>query len=68
MKEKELKAAMDEVYAIGFKNGQTEMKNKVLKKINRDWSLFRPDDVKTAIKIMKNVNKIRLSAAHLEKK
>jgi hypothetical protein len=32
----ELKKYLDKVYAIGFKNGQIEMKNRVLIKINVD--------------------------------
>ena len=32
MKEEELKKGLDEVYAVGFKNGQIEMRNKILTK------------------------------------
>lgn len=62
MSEEELKAYLDKVYAIGFKNGQIEMKNKVLKKINRDWDLIlikKPMDL--IMEILKKVNKIPLS-------
>lgn len=62
MKEKELKTAMDRVYAIGFKNGQIEMKNKILKKINRDWKIVvikNPMDL--IMHILKSVNRIKLS-------
>jgi hypothetical protein len=60
MEEGEIKKCLDSVYAIGFKNGQIEMKNKVLKKINRDWSLVtihKPMDL--IIAILKSVQKIR---------
>jgi hypothetical protein len=62
MDEKELKAYLDKVYAIGFKNGQIEMKNKVLVKINRDWDLVaikQPIDL--IMEIIKKVDKVRLS-------
>jgi len=35
MTEEELKKITDEIYNIGFKNGGIEMKNKILKTINR---------------------------------
>lgn len=54
---KEVWDAADEIYAIGFRNGQIEMKNKVLMKINRNWTL----PVEPAMKILKMVNKIPLS-------
>lgn len=53
------KEQLDAVYSIGFKNGQIEMRNKVLKSINRDWSLIRDADL--LIKVMKKINKLRLS-------
>lgn len=58
----EFKEAMDEVYSIGFKNGQIEMRSKVLKKINRDWDLVtirKPMDL--IMEILKKVNKISLT-------
>ncbi len=58
---KYMKERLDEVYSIGFKNGQIAMKNKVLKAINRDWSLVvqeTPFDI--AMKIMKKVNSLKL--------
>lgn len=58
--DKELKEAMDEVYAIGFKNGGIEMKNKILKKINRDFSLFINQKAGfVAVKILKMVAKLK---------
>ena len=60
--EPEWKEAADKIYAIGFRNGQIEMKNKVLMKINRDWSLVtirQPMDL--IMEILKKVNKIKLS-------
>jgi len=59
METEELKEAMDEVYAIGFKNGQIEMRNKILKSINRDWSLIPHASV--IVKVMKKINRLRLS-------
>ncbi len=58
------KRHLDEVYSIGFKNGQIEMRNKVLKSINRDWSLIRDADL--LIKVMKKINKLRLSKPKLD--
>lgn len=58
------KEDLDEVYSIGFRNGQIEMRNKVLKSINRDWSLIR--DVDLLIKVMKKINKLRLSKPKLD--
>lgn len=59
MDEKELKAKLDEVYNIGFKNGRIEMKNKILKSINRDWNLFPPSQVNLLIKVLKKINRLR---------
>jgi len=59
MNEEELKEGLDEVYSIGFKNGQIEMRNKILKCINRDWSLIKHIDV--MIKLMKKINRIKFS-------
>lgn len=55
---KELQEKMDEVYLIGFKNGQISMKNKILKSINRDWSLIR--DAGLMVKVMKKINGLKL--------
>lgn len=54
------KKIVDEIYEIGVKNGGIEMKNKILKKINRDWTLVtikKPMDL--IIKILKIINKIK---------
>ncbi len=59
MTEEEIKKYLDEVYAVGFKNGQIEMRNKILKSINRDWSLVAHVDV--MVKLMKKINRIKLS-------
>jgi len=56
---KELKEGLDEVYAIGFKNGQIEMRNKILKYINRDYSLIT--NAELMIKLMKKISKLKLS-------
>lgn len=62
--EKETKKILDKVYVAGFRNGQIEMKNSVLKKINRDWTLItiRPP-MDLVMKILKMVDKIKLKAA-----
>lgn len=57
------KKHLDEVYSVGFRNGQIEMRNSVLKSINRDWSLL--PDATLMVKIMKKINKIRLSKPKL---
>lgn len=57
--EDEIKKGMDEVYLVGFKNGQIEMRNKILKSINRDWSLIIHADL--MIKLMKKINRMKLS-------
>lgn len=57
MNEQELKEGMDKVYAIGFKNGRIDMKNKILKSINRDWRLLPNADL--VVKILKKINKIK---------
>lgn len=56
MNEKELEEALDKVYAVGFKNGQIAMKNKILKAINRDWTFAAP----MTIKILKKIQSLRL--------
>lgn len=58
------KEDLDEAYSIGFRNGQIEMRNKVLKSINRDWSLLPNADL--VIKLMKKINKLRLSKPKLD--
>jgi hypothetical protein len=52
----ETKKIADKIYKVGVKNGGILMKNKILKKLNRDWTL-RPID--TVIKILKIINKIK---------
>lgn len=61
MKEGEIKKGLDKVYAVGFKNGQIEMRNKVLKSINRDWSLI--PDAGLMVKLMKKIDRLKLSNA-----
>lgn len=58
------KKHLDEVYSIGFRNGQIEMRNKVLKSINRDRSLVL--DANLMVKLMKKINKLRLSKPKLD--
>ena len=65
----QVKEFADKVYAIGFKNGQIEMKNKVLKSINRDWNLVgikKPMDL--IMTILKKVNKLSVSGTRMIKK
>lgn len=59
MTEKEIKKGLDEVYAVGFKNGQIEMRNKILKSINRDVSLL--PNASLMVKLMKKINRLKLS-------
>lgn len=62
MTEQEIKVYLDKVYATGFKNGQIEMKSKVLKTINRDWKIMgMKDPVDVAMHFMKKINRLRLS-------
>jgi len=59
MKEDSIKKTLDTVYGIGFKNGQVEMRNKILKSVNRDYSLLPNADL--MVKLMKKINKLKLS-------
>jgi hypothetical protein len=60
MNEKDLKEKLDEIYNIGVKNGGIEMKNKILKSLNRDWKLFsEAPKVSFLMKILKKINKIK---------
>lgn len=62
MTEKDLKKWADEIYQVGFRNGQIEMKNKVLKTINRDWKIVRmKNPVDVAMHFLKKINKLKLS-------
>lgn len=62
MTEKEIKECLDQVYAVGFKNGQIEMKSKILKSLNRDWKLFGTfPEATLLIKILKKINRLKLS-------
>lgn len=60
MTTEELKEKLDEVYAIGFRNGRIDMKNKILKSLNRDWKLFHSvATVGLMVKILKKINRLR---------
>jgi hypothetical protein len=59
MNEEDIKKDLDHVYDVGFKNGQIEMRNKILKSINRDWSLIPNADI--VIKLMKKISRLKLS-------
>lgn len=57
--ERELKEKLDEVYNIGVKNGRIEMKNKILKSINRDWKLFTTaPEMHLLVKVLKKINRL----------
>jgi hypothetical protein len=59
MDDSTFKEALDDVYSAGFRNGALEMKNKVLKSINRDWNLFgTPAELKLMVKVMKKINRL----------
>lgn len=58
---KALKSTLNQVYSIGFRNGQIDIKYRILKAINRDWSLIairRPVDL--VMKILKKVNALKV--------
>ena len=58
--EKYLQQRMDEVYAIGFKNGQIEMQNRVLKLINTDLDIMAiRNSVDVAMHFIKRIKKMR---------
>jgi len=60
MDETELKKWADEIYAIGFKNGQIEMQNRVLKLINTDTSIMAiRNSVDVAMHFIKKIKKMR---------
>lgn len=57
---KELKEVTDQIYNVGFTNGGIEMKNKILKRINRDFTLaWKKESVDLVIKILKIINKVK---------
>lgn len=60
MTEKQLKEKLDQVYRVGRRNGSIEMKSKILKSLNRDWSLFRTkSELDLCIKILKKINRLK---------
>jgi hypothetical protein len=61
MEEEELKKYLDEVYAIGFKDGQIEMKNRVLMKINRDVKFWIGVKADYVVDLLKTINKLPLT-------
>lgn len=61
MKEEELKEYMDRVYAVGFRNGQIEMKNRVLMKLNRDIKLWIGGKADFMMELLKKINKLPLT-------
>jgi len=61
MKEEELKKYLDKVYAIGFKNGQIEMRNRVLMKINRGVKFWIGVKADYVVNLLKTINKLPLT-------
>ena len=61
MEEKELKKYIDEVYAVGFKNGQIEMRNRVLMKINRGVKFWIGVKADYVMDLLKTINKLPLT-------
>jgi len=61
MEEKELKKYLDKVYAIGFKNGQIEMRNRILMKINRGVKFWIGVKAEYVVNLLKTINKIPLT-------
>jgi hypothetical protein len=62
MEKDELKKYLDKVYAVGFKNGQIEMRNRVLMKLNRDvnfWTSVKNADF--LMTLLKKINKLPLT-------
>jgi len=59
MTEEEIKKGMDDVYAVGVRNGGILMKNKILKALNTDYKLFSTvPEVDFLHKIIKKIDKI----------
>jgi hypothetical protein len=66
MTEEKIKKAMDEVYAVGFKNGGISMKNKILKRLNTDWKMFRTKpEMDILIKVLKKINRLTIPKSPL---
>ena len=61
MDEEELKKYMDKVYAVGFKNGQIEMRNRVLMKINRTVKFWLGGSASMMVDLLKTINKLPLT-------
>lgn len=62
-----LKKSADKIYAMGYRNGQIEMKNRVLKLVNRDWTIVGKSAVDTAMYFLKKINKARITPAEAGK-
>lgn len=59
--DKDIKKELDKLYDTGFNNGSIEMKNKIMKSLNRDWRMFTSvAQVKLLIKILKKIDKIKI--------
>lgn len=58
---KETKEILDKVYAVGFRNGQIEMQNEVLKTINRDFTLISLRPIDLIMKVLKIVNEVKIT-------
>lgn len=57
MKEEQL----ERLYSLGIQHGSLEMKNKILKALNRDVKMFRTtQECDLLIKILKKIDKIKV--------
>jgi hypothetical protein len=55
----EMKKVSDQIYSFGVQNGSREMKNKILKKITRDFSLPTMKNPRELfVKILKIIDKL----------
>lgn len=61
VKEIDMEEFAKQIYEIGFSHGAQEMKNKVLKSINRDITLFTTKNETVAV--LKKVQKLKLPKA-----
>ena len=56
-----LKSVTDKIFDKGIRNGQQIMKNRVLEKINTDWSLIKEKNPRELIiKILNKIVRIKI--------
>lgn len=54
------KKIADQIYNTGFRNGQIDMKNKILRRVNHDWNLLKEhSSIGLMIKVLKIIDKIK---------